>query len=644
MGKAAWKWRPAGALLVGSAVAAVAWFVWQRLEPGSPPDDEKELVQLPPDLPPPDPRLRADVLFRNVRPPVRYVGDAACRDCHADISASYQQHPMGRSATTDLVASKLEQWQAQAWVRGPYRLELRPQRQHRLAAADDGPDGSVYEVRLDVAIGSGTRGRSYLTVEQSAVWQSPLSWFSEAQRWDVSPGFDLGQGGRRPIGSDCLFCHVHQVEPLPGAINRYREPLFPQGQAAIGCERCHGPGELHVQERASGLPIQGVIDTSIVNPRHLEVERQQDVCRQCHLQGQARTVRRGRQIWEYRPGLAWEEFVRVCVRHPDWSGELRSVGQFEQMEQSRCYTGSNGQLLCVSCHDPHGVPAREQRDDFYRRRCLQCHQPQACTLPREQRQSRRDSCIACHMPRTASGNIAHTSLTDHRIPRRPGAATGPPRSPADTLPLLLYRQRQLPAETESKRDLAIAMARLSLQMPAGAIAHRLADWAATQLENALALHCGDVEAWVAVSEARLGLGHLEQAWQAAEYALQLQPEHELAWRRLVDATLALHRYDRAEVALGRLVRLNPSCVDYHLLYAALRIAQREWSVAEIHCRHALDIQPLHPQALLYLALCRHHAGERAAAEQLLERAVRLSTSPEQRQHYRQWFRQQVDRQ
>src|SRR5947209_530230 len=36
-------------------------------------------------------------LYRNARPGVRYVGDAACTRCHSEIASTYRQHSMGRS-------------------------------------------------------------------------------------------------------------------------------------------------------------------------------------------------------------------------------------------------------------------------------------------------------------------------------------------------------------------------------------------------------------------------------------------------------------------------------------------------------------------------------------------------------------------
>src|SRR5438874_13006855 len=35
--------------------------------------------------------------YRNTLPGVRYVGDAVCARCHAEIAQAYHNHPMGRS-------------------------------------------------------------------------------------------------------------------------------------------------------------------------------------------------------------------------------------------------------------------------------------------------------------------------------------------------------------------------------------------------------------------------------------------------------------------------------------------------------------------------------------------------------------------
>src|SRR5262249_46129112 len=142
------------------------------------------------------------------------------------------------------------------------------------------------EDEVPFAIGSGARGRSYIISRKKGdqggfLYQSPISWFTRGDRWDISPGYEgFNVHYDKAIHPACLFCHANQAEPVPYAQNQYREPIF-RGYS-IGCERCHGPGELHV---ASAHKLEkGEIDYTIVNPKHLEPTLREAVCQQCHLQ------------------------------------------------------------------------------------------------------------------------------------------------------------------------------------------------------------------------------------------------------------------------------------------------------------------------------------------------------------------------
>ncbi|HKA06675.1 MAG TPA: multiheme c-type cytochrome, partial [Gemmataceae bacterium] len=231
------------AALAGTGV--VAWYVFVRDEPMGQRAQPAPLENQPTS---PDPRLAFATPFRNVRPDVQYVGDVTCTDCHVEIDKTYHAHPMGRSAEFVSKATRIERFDTAAHnpsTVGPYELLVERTGDavlHRMRAKDGtGMALPDYVTRADLAIGSGTRGRSYLSLQQGAVWQTPISWYGYESRWDQSPGFDLGNGGRRGIVPDCLFCHVNRVDPVPESVNRYRDP-FPIGQPAIGCERCHGPG------------------------------------------------------------------------------------------------------------------------------------------------------------------------------------------------------------------------------------------------------------------------------------------------------------------------------------------------------------------------------------------------------------------
>ena len=65
-----------------------------------------------------DPRLSYPTPYRNVRPGVHYVGDAACAECHPRVAAAYRQHPMSRSLAPVAEMRPVERYDADA--RNPF--------------------------------------------------------------------------------------------------------------------------------------------------------------------------------------------------------------------------------------------------------------------------------------------------------------------------------------------------------------------------------------------------------------------------------------------------------------------------------------------------------------------------------------------
>jgi hypothetical protein len=260
-------------------------------------------------------RWEAGSPYKNTRPGVKYVGDEACLPCHGEIATAYRRHPMGRSL------SPIES----AQPAGGDERGGRPLFEARgLEYAIDRRDGRVIhkETRRDASgravgrnqgevryvVGSGRRGLSYLVAREDFLVQSPITWYSRAGRWDLSPGYEeLNYHFDRSIQPGCLFCHANRVEPVAGTLNRY-EPRFFRGHA-IGCERCHGPGELHVNHPES---VAGK-DLTIVNPADLPLPLRDAVCEQCHLSGGHRIERLGRRFEDYRPGLPLHHFWSVLV-------------------------------------------------------------------------------------------------------------------------------------------------------------------------------------------------------------------------------------------------------------------------------------------------------------------------------------------
>jgi hypothetical protein len=590
---------------------------------------------------PVDPRLTYETPFRNVRPHVKYVGDDNCIWCHGDIATTYAEHSMGQSCFPIAEATAVEDIDKTARFEAlgfEYVIERTPGGFKHHQRLRDAKGNELFHIAHDVAVavGSGARGRSYLIERGNQLFQSPISWYSHTSEWDIAPGYTKNNWNfERLIPPRCVYCHANQTEPVAGTHNRYEPPLF-RGHA-IGCERCHGPGELHVARQENGERYEGVDDT-IVNPRHLSSALRDDVCAQCHLQGEERVVRRGREQYDFRPGLPLTLFEVVFVRHPDLVDYQKSVGQFEQLAVSACSKKSGGAMGCISCHDPHYKPSPADAPAHFRARCQQCHAADngdvaakgaafngaapaapgkhaACSVPLAERKAKNDnSCIACHMPRGDSSNIAHTSVTDHRIVRRPqpGVKTAPRKLLPWELPIAPYHQERLADDPDLERDIGVVLAGL-------AEAHKTnvpALQAHKRLHQAVERHPDDLAAREAFGTSLLWQGrHAEAAEQFAQ-VLDKEPERETS---LFQAAMcaALRRSDQELPLLRKLIDVNPHYSFYWIRLADVHAVKKDWPQARAAAEKALELNPAAIEARRTLIQALVAAGQAEQARRHL---------------------------
>src|SRR4029077_56210 len=108
------------------------------------------------------------------------------------------------------------------------------------------------------------------------LFESPITWYPTKSQWGLSPGYEKVQRHfNRPAESRCLYCHADRPRPIENTNSRYQNPAF--AQMAIGCERCHGPGQLHLAGQSPGWK-PGEPDYTIVNPKHLSPALRDNIC------------------------------------------------------------------------------------------------------------------------------------------------------------------------------------------------------------------------------------------------------------------------------------------------------------------------------------------------------------------------------
>jgi predicted CXXCH cytochrome family protein len=375
-----------------------------------------------------------DSPFTNTQPHVAYVGSASCRTCHPTESDSYDQtyHSRAMAASCRDLPPATVSHPDSGYEYDTALVDGRLTHTEHLHDQTCPPRTFA----IDWVVGSGQFGHSFLTRRDGILIQSPLTWYTPRDCWDMSPGYDRPDhhAFRRSVSARCLFCHAGRTEQPDG--NEYHVNVI---EPAIGCERCHGPGELHVAKHSAvepsarnanisaAQPAAAETDYSIVHPGRLSRELSEAVCEQCHLQGDAQVLVRGRKFDDFRPGLPLQLF-RQEYREARETG-MTIVGHVEQMRASLCYSKTDT-LSCITCHDPHSQATPGEQRQSYRNVCVSCHQPEACRETPAARQERSDQCIDCHMPKSPT-EVPHVAFTHHRIGVHRVSET--PAAPGDTV-------------------------------------------------------------------------------------------------------------------------------------------------------------------------------------------------------------------
>lgn len=535
--------------------------------------------------------------YLNTQPGVEYVGDQVCGSCHSVEYENFKQTAMGRSASVPSAAdleslSKPVTFSSDA-VNRTYKVYAQNGKMYHEESESDAAGRIVYSETHEIAyaVGAGEVGKSYLVAKDDAFFVSPISYYTRIHGWDLSPGHDRSwfEGFSRPVVELCVDCHTGQPRFAAGKPNHFEQPPF--RFLSIGCERCHGPGALHVQQRKAGAPLSGPVDLAIVNPGKLTPETRDDVCAQCHFLGDAQVLRPGKNYLDFRPGTPLDKVVAIfSVPAKIKANRFFPLSQFEQLKLSHCAIASKGRMGCITCHDPHVQWRGAEASEKFRERCLTCHTVASCRAPAATRKatSPADNCVTCHMPKQPTENMNHTALTDHRILRDPSEdllARDPLlREPSDEL---VYDSRPLFFD-DAKADLrSLALAypqvaghypelrqkgldvlqQAARELPADAEVQgtyglvlsvvRPGEDAAEALQKAITLGSRSAEVRTRLAGLRLRQGNVKAAIDLSRESIEIDPLSTAGYLSLARAYLMSNDLQNARETLDRVLKLDP---------------------------------------------------------------------------------------
>lgn len=605
--------------------------------------------------------------YLNHHDSVKYVGMQQCRACHSAIYNSFIETGMGKSfdlatkqkSSADfskhhVVYDKFKNlyynpyWKNNAMYILEYRLQ--------------GKD-TIYKrtEKVDYIIGSGQHTNSHLMNVNGFIYQLPLTWYAQLQKWDLPPGFENGNNSRfsRTIEFECMSCHNAFPSVTDFTANKFVN--IPNG---IDCERCHGPGEVHLKEKLAGHLVDTAheIDYTIVNPKKLPWERQIDVCQRCHLQGNS-ILKDGKTFKDFKPGMVLSDFWEVYM--PKYKGEndeFIMASHAQRLQLSKCFIESNKQnkttgktfetmnLTCITCHNPH-VSVKKTGVQIFNNACIKCHSSTNQTLCAETEKNRmvkQNDCAGCHMPRSGTSDIPHVTVHDHWI-KKP------------------IKQKEIDQIKEfaglycinnsSTTDLSKTKALINYvekfngNKTALVQANELIknntenDWLAAQIQlyflqndfesivnKASFLNVNEQKnAWLCyrIGQAFLSKNDFVRAELFFEKAVSLSPQSIDFIDKLAQSKIMLNKLDEAILLLNNNLKTNNKQEGSYVNLGFAYLKQNNIAAAKINYNKALDLNPDNEQALLNLAAVYNLENNKPEAIKLLKRILVVNPKNEQ---------------
>ena len=585
-----------------------------------------------------------------------FADPAVCATCHEDVAPTYALTGMARSfsrvSTAQFAApARLHHEASDRYYTMVERDGRFYQRRHQIGFG--GKETNVVELEAHYVVGSGNHARTFLhRTPDGRLVQLPVSWYAErGGYWAMSPGYDRAahMDFRRVLDTGCMSCHNGYPRGLvedEGAGPRLGAASLPEG---IDCQRCHGPGQAHVDAVKTG--DAQAIARAIVNPAKLDRDRQLEACMQCHLESTSSPLPFQIQRYEqppfsYTPGKVLSDYFVHFDHAPGGrrDDKFEIAGGAYRLRRSACFQRSN--MTCLTCHNPHDVPRGVTAVERQVAVCQSCHQEtHRGGVPSVPGAAARATCLDCHMPKRRTDDAVHVVMTDHYIQRRP------PRRDLLTVPteadslaegdyrgeVVLYYPSTLPPTPENELYVALAQVQQGSNLTTGI--RRLEDaidkhrparpqfyyelaraYARSGNQDAAIKWCRDalrhdarfVPALKELAAAATTLGNTSQAAESLEQAVALAPRDANALADLGSAYLRQGRLDDAQTVVQHALEIDPALPLANNTMGLTALRRGQGDVAETRFREAIRLQPDLAEA--HNNLGNLLAGRRAYAE------------------------------
>ncbi|MDE3235023.1 MAG: hypothetical protein KGO81_03635 [Bacteroidota bacterium] len=248
---------------------------------------------------------------------------------------------------------------------------------------------------IDITVGSGKRGQTFLYWNDGYLMQLPLTYFTSLDQWTNSPGYSNRITFKRPITTRCLECHSTYFQSL-SSINAFPEKFSTQNIIyGVSCEKCHGPAAEHVAFHTKNP--QEKKGKFIINPATFSRVQSLEMCRLCHGGRLSKTE----PSFSFKAGDKLSNYFKMDSAITNLADMDVHGNQYGMLAASKCFKMS--EMTCNSCHSAH--ENETGKTELYSQRCKNCHSTNgyACTV--KGISEIKNNCIDCHMPEQPSKAI-----------------------------------------------------------------------------------------------------------------------------------------------------------------------------------------------------------------------------------------------